>query len=145
MLWEHVTRHLAGNCLWEKQCVFQSYDKGGIWIILRLAADGYRAVQLMCLMKIKLKQGNVWCISLLTYFINPLFLLEFWRSQKPWILEKTQRFSSLANPKSDVHITWESNEKTNKGLLVASDIKISAKLCLTWMQPFFVLVRSTFF
>lgn len=90
VLWEHIMRHLAGNCLWEKQCIFQSYDEREIWIILRLAPDGYRAVlQLMCLMKIKLKHRaiNIWCVSPLKYFINPPFLLEFWslRSQRPSI------------------------------------------------------------
>lgn len=88
VLWKHITRHLAGKCLREKQCIFQSCDKGGIWIILRPAADGYRDVlQLMCLTKIKLKHRAMYGVSLLTCFINPLFLLEFWSlsRQRAWI------------------------------------------------------------
>lgn len=134
-------RHLADNCLQKKQCIFQRYAKGEIWITLRLAADGYRPSPADVLNADQTEaQGNVWCISLLTSkcFINPRFLLELQnlKSQRAQI-----QVSSPHQPKQ-VFISPEkdSNEKANKCLLFASNIKISAELCLTCMQPFLVLL-----
>ena len=87
-------------------------------------------------------QGNVWCASLLTSkcCINPHFLLKFWNLK----LQRAKiQVSSPHQPQIGVHLTWEGEKWKGKRMPSASNIKISAKLCLISLQP--PLVSSTFF